>query len=132
MRKVSNKAANALCNGKTMSKLNNTCVEYRAGDNSLVMTLHGHDVACWYYSEQTLGVSLAGYPTVTTRERVNAVLEIAGSPCRIAQRKGEQILISINDPKRRRLAAIHPSRWYSLSYLAELEVAKYIPILGAA
>lgn len=121
MRKVSSKAANALCSGKTMSNLNNTRVEYRSGDNSLVMTLHGHDVACWYYSEQTLGVSLAGYPTVTTRERVNAVLNVAGSSCRVTQRKGEQILISINDPKRRRLAGWHPTRWYSLSYLAQLE-----------
>lgn len=123
MRKVSRLAATALVNGQTMRNLNNTRVEYRSGDNSLVLTLHGHDVACWYYSEQSLGVTLAGYNTVTTRERVNAVLDLAGSSCRIVQRKGEAVLINTQDPKKKPLTTLEVRKWYSLESLAALAAA---------
>ena len=123
MRKVSRLAATALVHGQTMRNLNNTRVEYRSGDNSLVLTLHGHDVACWYYSEQSLGVTLAGYNTVTTRERVNAVLDLAGSSCRIVQRKGEAVLINTQDPKKKPLTTLEVRKWYSLESLAALAAA---------
>ena len=123
MRKVSRLAATALVNGNTMRNLNNTRVEYRSGANSLVLTLHGHDVACWYYSEQSLGVTLAGYNTVTTRERVNAVLDLAGSSCRIVQRKGEAVLINTQDPKKKPLTTLEVRKWYSLESLAALAAA---------
>ncbi len=123
MRKVSRLAATALVHGQTMRNLNNTRVEYRSGDNSLVLTLHGHDVACWYYSEQSLGVTLAGYNTVTTRERVNAVLDLAGSSCRIVQRKGKAVLINTQDPKKKPLTTLEVRKWYSLESLASLAAA---------
>jgi len=85
--------------------------------------LHGHDVACWYYSEQSLGVTLAGYNTVTTRERVNAVLDLAGSSCRIVQRKGEAVLINTQDPKKKPLTTLEVRKWYSLESLAALAAA---------
>lgn len=121
MRKVSRLAATALVNNKTFSTLNNTRVTYDNGLNCLTLSLHGNDVSRWYYSEQTLAISLAGFNTVTTRERVNAVLDLAGSTCRIIQRKGEAVLISTKDPKKKPLTTLGVRKWYSLETLGQIE-----------
>ena len=36
--------------------------------------------------------SLAGWPTVTTRDRVNGLLQLSGSDCRVFQKNGTQFL----------------------------------------
>ncbi len=121
MRKVSRLAATALVNNKTFSKLNNTSVDYDRYCNELVMRLHGNSIASWQYSSLSLSVTLAGFNTVTTRERVNAVLDLAGSTCRIIQRKGEAVLISTKDPKKKPLASLRNRHWYTLDQLAQFE-----------
>ena len=120
MRKVSTLAATALCNGRTFSKLNNTRVNYDNGANALVMRLHDNPIAAWQYDDETLSVSLAGYNTVTTRERVNAVLEVAGSPYRFKQKNHEAIVINTLTGWS---TEVFPLHWYSLSHLAKLEAA---------
>ena len=46
---------------------------------------------------QTVKIDLCGYHTRTTRERINGVLDALGYDFRIAQRKGEQVLIKERD-----------------------------------
>ena len=121
MRKVSRLAATALVENKTFSTLNNTRVDYDNCTNELVMRLHGNEIACWQYSSLSLSVSLAGFNTVTTRERVNAVLDLAGSTCRIIQRKGEAVLISTKDPKKKPLTTLGVRKWYTLETLGQIE-----------
>ena len=36
--------------------------------------------------------TLAGWPTVTTRDRVNGLLQLSGSDCRVFQKNGTQFL----------------------------------------
>jgi len=46
---------------------------------------------------QIVKIDLCGYHTRTTRERINGVLDALGYDFRIAQRKGEQVLIKERD-----------------------------------
>lgn len=63
-------------------------------DNTLCtgasVRLHGNEIAR-ITDEGKLEVSLAGWPTVTTRERVNGILAEFGCEGRIFQHKGEQM-----------------------------------------
>lgn len=120
MRKVSQLAATALLNNQTFF-LNNTRVDYDRYCNELVMRLHDNSIACWQYSSLSLSVSLAGFNTVTTRERLNTLLNLAGYTCRIVQRKGEAVLISTKDPKKKPLAYLRNRHWYTLDQLAQFE-----------
>ena len=53
--------------------------------------LHGNKIA--QRSEgDFVDFSLAGWPTVTTRDRVNGLLELSGSDYRVLQKNGTQFL----------------------------------------
>ena len=56
--------------------------------------LHGNEIAFWNYGDvkTALCFTLAGWPSVTTRERINGILELSGSNWRVKQRNGEQFL----------------------------------------
>ncbi len=58
--------------------------------------LHGNKIAFWNYGDvkPALCFTLAGWPSVTTRERINGILELSGSNWRVKQHKGEQFLIN--------------------------------------
>ena len=62
------------------------------GDDYL---LHGHCIAWWNYGKEKpeIHFNLRGYPTVTTRDRINGILELAGSSYRVCQRDFTQYLI---------------------------------------
>ena len=76
MRKITQDAARAFKQGKNFSR-DNTRVEVKKDlrfpdDNVTQLYLHGHCIA-----EQTvnsLHISLCGWPTMTTRERLNGLL----------------------------------------------------------
>ena len=57
--------------------------------------LHGHCIAWWNYGKEKpeIHFNLRGYPTVTTRDRINGILELAGSSYRVCQRDFTQYLI---------------------------------------
>lgn len=50
--------------------------------------LHGHRIA--WKQDGKLFISMCGWPTVTTRERINGILFAFCSSTRICQRKGQQ------------------------------------------
>ena len=52
--------------------------------------LHGNLIA--ERGKSKTWFTLAGRPTVTTRDRINGLLELSGSDCRVFQKNGTQFL----------------------------------------
>ena len=80
MRKVTQKIANAFINGESL-KIKNTETDGQS------VWLHGNMIA--RKTDNGLEVTLAGWNTVTTRERVNGICELWGSNLRFVQRNFE-------------------------------------------
>ncbi len=70
LRTIETKMIAAIRNGQTW-KSDNTMVRFENG--AAIVFLHGHRIA-YVYPDRTVRVSLAGWNTVTTRSRVNAIL----------------------------------------------------------
>jgi len=93
--KISDNAANAFIADQPFSE-GNTVVS--VSDNpfmySVVMTLHGNEIARKHL-DGTTEISLAGWPTVTTRARIDAILSKLNEAYYrgICQRNHEQTLI---------------------------------------
>lgn len=86
MRKVEAEVIGAFLAGRAR-RVGNTSTDGRT------LKLHGNEIArrdC----HGRLEVSMAGWSTVTTRSRLNALLILSGSRYRIRQRKHEQELVS--------------------------------------
>ncbi len=77
MRKISQLAAQAFRNGTKFNR-DNTSVCKRS-DGSMELWLHGHLIAKQSRTEGLL-ISLCGWPTPTTRERLNGLLDALGYP----------------------------------------------------
>lgn len=86
MRKITEKIANAFFAGDSL-KIQNTETDGRS------VWLYGNEIA--RRTADGLEVSLAGWGTDTTRERVNGVLQVFNSNLRIVQRGHEQRAISL-------------------------------------
>jgi hypothetical protein len=78
MRKVTSQIARALDNGKRMSVGNTMC-------NGTEVYLHGNLIAYLSDSRTKLNLTLAGWNTPTTRERVNGIAEHFGLKGRFRQ-----------------------------------------------
>ena len=52
----------------------NTSVEYSTSENLSEIRLHGHLIAWYDHTKQSLGISNCGWETVTTKSRLNAIL----------------------------------------------------------
>jgi len=71
--------------------------------------LHGNKIA--QRSEgDFVDFSLAGWPTVTTRDRINGLLELSGSDYRVFQKNGTQFLANGTDVRE-----IGDSEWIGLN-----------------
>lgn len=96
MRKISYEAALAFCHNAHY-KNDNTEVVVSERDCMAVMRLHGHIIATRVGVR--VRVTLAGYGTPTTRERVNGLLTVLADEfnwphrCGFAQEKGKQVFI---------------------------------------
>ena len=92
MRKRTRETAQAFLNHTRKSSGN--CLS--TGEDYL---LHGHCIAWWNYGKEKpeIHFNLRGYPTVTTRDRINGILELLGSQYRVCQRNFDQFLISLDD-----------------------------------
>lgn len=86
MRKITDKAARAFMTGTEM-RGDNTAVQVEGED--VLLTLHGHTIARRrLYRGNSLQVSLCGWGTVTTRERLNGILP---ADLGVGQTKGAQV-----------------------------------------
>ena len=59
--------------------------------------LHDNAIAWKTFDADVIALTLAGYPTVTTRERLNGVLNFYGIGYRFAQRYWEPVLVFERD-----------------------------------
>ena len=87
------------------------------------MKLHGNDIACLQpikNKAKAIHISLAGWNTVTTRERLNTLLRVMGkSNLHIVQHKHKPCLATFVGNKRLVLP-INDQRWYDVTELEHM------------
>lgn len=107
MRKVTRNCAQAFIDGRTYTE-GNTSV-FIGSNGERVMTLHGNTIARMTEGDPgvsaELSITLAGWPTPTTRERLNGLLEIAGSFQRVWQENHAQYFGDMCGDFRREITA---------------------------
>ena len=94
MRKITRQAAEAFRDGRKFNSGNTSVVVVNHGDDSptVRMYLHGNEIAARGNHLVCPGflVTLADWPTVTTRERLNGLLSVMGYFQRFYQKNYEQ------------------------------------------
>lgn len=94
MRTCERKMIDLIKQYRTGSAGGNTIVSRGQADNNATgcsrVYLHGHHIATVYDDGRPVMFTLAGYPTVTTRSRVNAILREFGEGAGVYQRRGSQ------------------------------------------
>ena len=113
MRKITKESSKAFVNFEpykkdntevTVNTTNETMIDGKVfGWTEVYMFLHGNNIARIIVGGYDFSnnpnkkdgyvIDLCGYHTRTTRERINGVLDALGYDFRVAQRKGEQVLI---------------------------------------
>ena len=88
MRKLEKQMNNALTN-KTNWAGSNTSVSYNESTNCSSVYLHGHNIATLVHNTNALKLSSCGYETVTTKSRLNAILEEVKYGCKVFQKQFE-------------------------------------------
>ena len=64
----------------------NTVVEYNSNTNCSSVYLHGHQIATLDHNTNAVKLDSCGYETVTTKSRLNAILEEVKYGCRVFQK----------------------------------------------
>jgi hypothetical protein len=90
MRKVTAEIVKAWARGDSLT-VGNTST------NGTAIFLHGHGIVWKTDDSDVIALTLAGWPTVTTRERLNGVLKFYGIGYRFAQRNWEPVIILERD-----------------------------------
>ena len=67
----------------------NTTVRYSNETNCSSVYQHGHNIATLDHTTNALRLSSCGYETVTTKSRLNAILEEVKYGCRVFQKQFE-------------------------------------------
>ena len=74
----------------------NTRVEYNNSTNCSSIYLHGHQIATFDHNLKAVKLSSCGYETVTTKSRLNAILEECMCGAKVYQRKFEWFFSKCN------------------------------------
>ena len=90
MRKLTREIVEAWARGDRLAS-GNTSTDGQA------IWLHGKAIAWKTFDADVIALTLAGSPTVTTRERLNGVLNFYGIGYRFAQRNWEPVLVFERD-----------------------------------
>tara|TARA_E500000331_G_scaffold303376_1_gene305835 strand:+ start:131 stop:478 length:348 start_codon:yes stop_codon:yes gene_type:complete len=64
----------------------NTSVSYNDSSNCSSVYLHGHQIATLDHNTNAIKLSSCGYETVTTKSRLNAILEEVKYGCKVFQK----------------------------------------------
>ena len=67
----------------------NTQVNYNNSTNCSSVYLHGHQIATLDHNTNSVKLDSCGYETVTTKSRLNAILDEVKYGCRVFQKKFE-------------------------------------------
>ena len=85
MRKLEKQMNFALSNKANWAG-SNTTVRYNDSTNCSSVYLHGHQIATLDHSTNALKLSSCGYETVTTKSRLNAILDEVKYGCKVFQK----------------------------------------------
>ena len=88
MRKIEKQMNFAISNKGNWSK-SNTTVEFNESTNCSTVRLHGHSIATYDHATAALKISSCGWETVTTKSRLNAILQEVKPGCGIFQKQFE-------------------------------------------
>ena len=88
MRKLEKQMNFALSNKSNWAG-SNTSVSYNENTNCSSVYLHGHNIATIDHNTNALKLSSCGYETVTTKCRLNAILEEVKYGCKVFQKQFE-------------------------------------------
>ena len=106
MRKITEAAANAFKAKRDFSRDNTTVL---VSDNYVAMYLHGNRIAYQHLDGGNLRVTLAGWGTPTTRERVNGLLEVMGVQAWYYQKnKRQRFAYGVSDRE------VSPKDWFTV------------------
>ena len=85
MRKIERQMNFAISNKANWSS-SNTRVEYNDLSNCSSIYLHGHQIATYDHNLKAVKLSSCGYETVTTKSRLNAILQEVKYGCSVFQK----------------------------------------------
>jgi len=85
MRKLERQMNFALSNKANWAG-SNTQVNYNSNTNCSSVYLHGHLIATYEHNLKAVKLSSCGYETVTTKSRLNAILEEVKYGCKVFQK----------------------------------------------
>ena len=88
MRLIEKQMNFALSNKANWSK-SNTQVVYNESTNCSSVYLHGHQIATLDHNNQAVKLSSCGYQTVTTKSRLNAILDEVKYGAKVYQKQWE-------------------------------------------
>ena len=91
MRKIERQMNFAISNKGNWS-LSNTSVEYNENSNCSNVFLHGHNIATLDHSTKALKMSSCGWESVTTKSRLNAILQEVRYGASVFQKQFEWFL----------------------------------------
>ena len=74
----------------------NTQVSYNSNTNCSEVRLHGHSIATFDHNLKAVKISSAGYQSVTTKSRLNALLEEVKYGCKVFQKNWDWF-VNYND-----------------------------------
>ena len=95
MRKIEQAMNRAIVNKNDWAN-SNTQVNYNSNTNCSSIYLHGHLIATVDHNLKAVKLSSCGYTTVTTKSRLNAILEEVKYGCKVFQ-KNFDWFVSYND-----------------------------------
>ena len=98
MRQIEKQMNFALSNKGNWSK-SNTQVEYNESTNFSTVKLHGHSIATYDHALKAVKISSCGYETVTTKSRLNAILQEVKYGCSVFQKQFEWFVSYGDDVK---------------------------------
>ena len=98
MRKLEKQMNFALSNKSNWAG-SNTSVSYNESTNCSNVYLHGHNICTLDHNRNAVKLDTCGYETVTTKSRLNAILEEVKYGCRVFQ-KNFDWFVSYNNQTR--------------------------------
>ena len=98
MRQIEQQMNFAITHKGNFSK-SNTRVEYNENTNCSSVYLHGHQIATFEHNLKAVKLSSCGWQTVTTKSRLNAILDEVKWGCKVFQ-KNFDWFVSYNNQTR--------------------------------
>ena len=95
MRKIE-RAMNFAISNKGNWSSSNTTVSYNESTDCSSIYLHGHQIATYDHNNQAVKLSSCGWQTVTTKSRLNAILDEVKYGCRVFQKQFDWYLSTNN------------------------------------